>query len=211
VRAAPFLVVVCTAGLASEIRAQEIGVQAPAVELQAGVGYARLFDAGGISFAAAVDRHLSPASKKWQHALGGSLWYAHTGIASAPNDPEGRHVLGLGVRYQLGLLGAKSFRPFLAVPLQLLHSSIPDRTTLQSTSLLLQGVPDPGPSRPVEDHIGGEWGWGTGLELGFRIGVSKDLSAQTSVQALYQDIYESGSRHGAWNWHAGLSYGFKSR
>ncbi len=208
-RAAPFLIVICTSGLTSEIRAQEVGAQAAAVELQAGVGYARLFDAGGISFAAAVDRHLSPASRKWQHALGGSLWYAHTGIASAPDDPEGRHVLGLGVRYQLGLSRTKTFRPFLAVPLQLLHSNIPDRATLQSTSLLLQGVPDPGPSRPVEDHIGGEWGWGTGLEFGMRIGLSKDLSAHTSVQGLYQSIYEAGTRHSAWNWHAGISYGFK--
>jgi hypothetical protein len=201
-QAARFLLIVCAAGLTSEIRAQ-----VPAIELQAGLGYARVFGAGGISFAAALHRSLSRAPTTWQHALGGTLWYAHTGISSSPDDPEGRHLLGLGVRYQL-VLRAKSFRPFLAVPLQLLHSNIPDRTDLMSTSLLLHSVPDPGPSRPVEDFVGAEWGWGTGVELGFRVGVAKDLSAQTSVQALYQDIYESGSRHGAWNWHAGLSYRF---
>jgi hypothetical protein len=204
-RAALTLIFVGAAGLTSEIRAQ-----APRLELEAGLGYARVFDAGGISFAAALHRSLTPASTTWQHALGGSLWYAHTGISSAPDDPEGRHILGLGIRYQLSLR-AKSFRPFLAVPLQLLQSNIPDRTTLLSTSLLLHNVPDPGPSRPAEDLVGAEWGWGTGLELGLRIGVAKNLSAQTSVQALYQDIYESGSRHGAWNWHAGLSYGFNGR
>lgn len=63
---------------------------------------------------------------------------------------------GLGVRYQLSLSRAKTFRRFLAAPVQLPHSNIPDRATLQSTSLLLRGVTDPGPSRPVEDHIGGE-------------------------------------------------------
>lgn len=181
--------------------------QSPEIEFQAGLGYARAFDGGGISFAAAVERHLSSEASLLQHALGGSVWYAHTSIASAPNDPEGRHITGVGLRYQLELGGCcRSVRPFLAVPVQLLRSNIPDRTQLQGTSLLSSGIPNEGPPPPVEDLIGSEWGWGAGVELGMRVGLTGQLSAQTSVHGLYQDIYGSGSRHGAWSWHAGLAY-----
>jgi hypothetical protein len=187
----------------------EIQAQAAEFELQAGLGYARVFDAGGISFAAALDRSLSPATTRLQHRLGGTLWYAHTGIASDPDDPYGRHVYGMGLRYQIALARAPSFRPYLAIPLQVLHSKIPDRDmALASASLRRHGVPEPEPPAPIEDRIGGEWGWGTGLELGFRLAMGKRLSGHTSVQALYQDIYEAGSRHGAWNWHAGITYAF---
>ena len=202
-RAAHFLILVSTFGVHSQI-----GAQAPVYEIQAGLGYARMFDAGGISFSAALERFLSPGEAGLQHALGGSFWYAHTGIASSPDDPEGRHIVGLGARYRLTLGRAGSFRPFLAVPVELLHSEIPDRATLQAAALLAQGVPDPPPPTPVEDRIGGDWGWGTGLELGFRMAVGERLSGQTSVQALYQDIYGTETSNGAWNWHAGVSYGF---
>jgi hypothetical protein len=111
------------------------------------------------------------------------------------------------LRYQLAISRSRSFHPFLAVPLQLLHSSIPDRADLAATAMLVHRIPEAGAPRPLEDHVGGEWGWGTGLELGFRIGAGKRLSAQTSVQALYQNIYGGGSRNGAWNWHAGITYG----
>jgi hypothetical protein len=178
--------------------------QSPTLDLQAGLGYARVFDAGGISFSAALDRALSAPQSSFQQALGGSLWYAHTGIASVPNDPEGRNLYGVGVRYRVAFRPSQSFRPFLAVPLELLHSSIPDRDALVSAAL--GRVPEPPGERPVEDMIGSEWGWGTGLEAGFRVGTGERLSAQTSVQVLYQKIYDSGTRNGAWSWHAGLSY-----
>jgi hypothetical protein len=195
------LVFLCTALLTSEIRAQ-----APALELEAGLGYARMFDAGGISFAAAVDHSLSPRSTGLQHALGGSLWYAHTGIATGLIGSDGRHILGVGVRYQVGLLRGRSFRPFLAVPVQLLHSTIPEGLTADLTLLSTHSVPKPEPAPRVEDRAGGAWGWGTGLEVGLRIALGERLSGQTSVQALYQDIYGAGAQHGAWTWHAGISY-----
>jgi len=183
--------------------------QAPGVELQAGLGYARVFDGGGLSFAAAVERSLSSTASALHHALGGSFWYAHTSIASSPNDPEGRHILGLGLRYQMGLGSCcRSVRPFLAVPVQLLRSNIPDRAALLAADLLLTGIPNPSAPTPIEDRIGAEWGWGAGLELGFRFGLGRQLSAQTSVQGLYQDIYAASATNGAWSWHAGLTYTF---
>ena len=175
------------------------------VELQAGLGYARMFHAGGVSFAANVDRILTPPETRLQHALGGSFWYAHTGIASRSNDAERRDIVGLGVRYQLTLRSAESFTPFVGVPLQVLRSHIPDRADLAPGSLRLR-VPEPPPPTPVEDLVGSEWGWGTGLEVGFRVGIGRRLRGQTSVQLLYQDIYGAASSHGAWNWHAGFSY-----
>jgi hypothetical protein len=202
-KAAHWLILISTFGVHAQIRAQ-----APAYEVQAGLGYARMFDAGGISFSAGLERFLSPTDAGLQHALGGALWYAHTGIASSPDDPEGRHIVGLGARYRLALGRTGSFRPFLAVPVQVLHSKIPDRTMLLAAALTVKAVPEPPPPTPVEDRIGEEWGWGTGLELGFRVAAGERLSAQTSVQALYQDIYAGQTSNGAWNWHAGLSYGF---
>jgi hypothetical protein len=201
------LALTCTGLSATEIRAQ--GVR---YELQAGIGYARVFDAGGISFAAALDRSLSPATTPLRHSLGGSFWYSHTGIGSDPDDAFGRHLYGVGVRYQLTLAKTASLRPYLAVPVQVLHSRIPDRDmAAQSANLGRHGVPEPEPPAPIEDQIGGEWGWGTGLELGFRLGIDDRLSGHTSVQALYQDIYGSEAPNGAWSWHAGLSYGFNGR
>jgi hypothetical protein len=203
-RFSPGLIAVLTVSVSSPMRAQS-----SVYELQAGIGYARLFDAGGISLTAAVDRALSRADAGLRHTLGGLFWYTHTGIASVPNDPEGRHTLGLGARYQLSLAGARSLRPFLAVPLQLLHSDIPDRPqlTADAAALLVQAVPEAEPPLPIEDRVGGNWGWGTGLELGVRLQIGERLSGQTSVQGLYQNIYEGSSSHDAWTWHAGISYG----
>jgi hypothetical protein len=186
--------------------------QTQGIQLQAGLGYARVFDGGGISFAAAVERPLSARASRVQHALGGSLWYAHTNIASSMNDPEGRHIVGLGLRYQLGI-GAccRAASLFLALPVQLLRSSIPDRGGLLTTSLATHGIPEPPPERPVEDQAGAAWGWGAGLEMGLRVRLTKQFSAQTSVQGLYQDIYASSSQNSAWNWHAGFTYQLASR
>jgi len=181
--------------------AQDTGVQ-----FGVGLGYARMFHAGGVSFAAAVDRSVSPESGRLRHAVGGTFWYAHTDIASNPADPEGREILGVGVRYRLGF-GPSSAGLFVAVPVQLLHSSVPDRPMLQA-SIGRHGIPEPPPAPPEEDRIGSAWGWGAGLELGLRVALAPRLSAQTSVQGLYQDIYAESRDNGAWNWHAGLTFDF---
>jgi hypothetical protein len=182
-----------------------VWAQTSGLELQAGLGYARAFDGGGVSFAAAVEHPFSTPTSRVQHALGGSLWYSEMSIASAPGSSNERRLTGLGMRYELQVRAGRA-RPFLAVPLQVLRSSIPERATLQSATLSVAGIPDPGPPTPVEDRMGDDWGWGTGLELGLRVGLSPRLSAQTSVQGLYQRIYESGTRNGAWTIHGGISY-----
>jgi hypothetical protein len=198
-------IIVSLAALSSTAQAQS-----PGIDLQAGLGYARVFDGGGFSFAAAVDRPLSSAAGILQQALGVSFWYANTTIASDPSGPDGRSLVGLGARYQLGLRTCcRQLRPFLTVPVQLLRSSIPDRTGLAGADLLVSGIPELGAPRPLEDQVGSEWGWGAGLELGLRIGLGTQLSAQTSVQGLYQDIYRSSTRDGAWSWHAGLTYSLR--
>jgi hypothetical protein len=189
--------------LISPLRGQSTGL-----ELQAGLGYARAFDGGGLSFAAAVERPLSDTGSRVQHALGGSLWYSEMSVGSAPSSSLDRRMFGIGVRYQLELRNCCGrARPFFAVPLQLMQSSIPERADLAGAGSLLAGsVPDPGPPIPVEDHMGADWGWGTGLEAGFRVNLSQRVSAHSSAQGLYHRIYEAGTRHWAWSWHAGLSY-----
>jgi hypothetical protein len=134
----------------------------------------------------------------------------HTGLASMPDTPDvGRDLVGLGLRYSLGFLNSGSFRPFVAVPLQVLHSQVADhRITADLQSASLSGVPEASPLPPLGDQVRGEWGWGTGLEAGLRVVANNRVSAQSSLQVLYQDIYGSESRNGAWNWHVGLSYAF---
>src|SRR4051795_9449013 len=204
-RSALLMVSLVTFGLPSQILAQTL-----APEFQAGFGYARLFEANGYSFSAALDQPLSSGRSTVRQALGGGFWYAHTGVASVPDTPEvGRDLLGLGLRYSLGFLNKASFRPFVAVPLQVLHSQVSDhRITADLLSASLYGVPQLPAPPPVEDQVGGEWGWGTGMEAGLRLVASQRVSAQTSAQVLYQDIYGSDARNGAWSWHVGLSYAF---
>ncbi|MFL5461938.1 MAG: hypothetical protein ACJ8A6_11330 [Gemmatimonadales bacterium] len=204
-RSAALMVSLVTFGLPSQLLAQAF-----APEFQAGFGYARLFDANGYSFSAALDQPLSSGRSTVRQALGGGFWYAHTGVASVPDTPEvGRDLFGLGLRYSLGFLNNASFRPFVAVPLQVLHSQVSDnRPTADLLAGALSGVPQAPPPPPVEDQIGGEWGWGTGLEAGLRLIASERVGVQTSVQVLYQDIYGSDSRNGGWNWYAALSYAF---
>jgi len=204
-RSALLAVSLITLTLPSPIPAQTF-----APDFQAGFGYARLFDAGGYSFLAALDQPLSAAPSPVQQALGGGFWYAHTGLASVPDSPEvGRDLFGVGLRYSVGLLNSGTFRPFVAVPIQVLHSQVSDnRPTADLRIGALSAVPQPPPPPPVEDQVGGAWGWGTGLEAGLRLAASKRVSAQTSVQVLYQDIYGAESRNGAWNWHLGMSYAF---
>jgi hypothetical protein len=204
-RFALILIFLSPAAFISPLRAQSSGLQ-----LQAGLGYARAFDGGGISFAAAVERPLSDRTSRVQHALGGSLWYSVMSVGSAPSSSLDRHMLGIGVRYQLELRNCCGrARPFFAVPLQLMQSSIPERADLTGTGSLLAGrVPDPGLPIPAEDRMGADWGWGTGLEAGFRLNVSERVSAHSSAQGLYHRIYEAGTRHWGWSWHAGMSYAF---
>ena len=198
---AALLLVVLTFTFVSPATAQTSGL-----ELQAGLGYARAFDGGGLSFAAAVERPIAGQTSSLQHALGGSLWYSQLSIGSAPGSSNERRLMGLGMRYQMELRRCCGrVHPFLAVPVQVLRSDIPDRSTLQA-SMLAQGVPDHDPAAPVEDRTGAEWGWGAGLEIGFRLGLLPQLSAQTSVLGLYHRIYEGGNRNGAWTLHGGISY-----
>src|ERR671920_2309237 len=88
---AALLLVVLTFGVTfvSPATAQTSGL-----ELQAGLGYARAFDGGGLSFAAAVERPLSGQTSSLQHALGGSLWYSQLSIGSAPGSSNERRLMG---------------------------------------------------------------------------------------------------------------------
>jgi len=183
--------------------------QGPGVEVQAGLGYARVFHGGGISFAAAAERPMSSDSSPLRHALGLSFWYANTTVASAPDDPGGRELVGLGIRYELSLRArSRSVRPVLAVPLQVLRSSIPERTFPAAAGVSFRAGPEPPGSFPVEDQGGAAWGWGAGLEFGIHVALGDQLSARTSLQGMYQDIYAASTTNGAWTWHTGITYRF---
>jgi hypothetical protein len=186
--------------------------QGPGVEVQAGLGYARVFHGGGISFAAAAERPITSDSSALRHALGLSFWYANTTVASTPDAPGGRELVGLGFRYELSLRSRSRYvRPVLAVPIQVLRSSIPERTFPAAAGVSFRAGPELPGSFPVEDREGAAWGWGAGLEFGIHVALGDQLSAQTSVQGMYQDIYAASTMSGAWTWHAGVTYRFGAR
>src|SRR4051812_18276570 len=90
--------------------------QSPGLEFQAGLGYARAFNGGGVSFAGAIEHPLSAPRSALRHALGGSVWYSHMSLASGYS--AGRDLMGLGLRYQLELgRCCGPARPYVAVPL----------------------------------------------------------------------------------------------
>jgi hypothetical protein len=187
-----------------------LAAQSSELAVEAGLGYARVFDGGGVSLEAAVDRPMTAAVDPVQHALGLSFWYAQTDIASnaQSSDPSKRDLLGLGVRYRLGWQQCcGSLHPFLAVPVQVLHSSIQDTSSIVA-ELASHSVPTPPPEVPSQDQPGSAWGWGAGLELGLGLALADNLSGQTGLQGIYHDIYSGVSSHTAWTWHLGLSYGF---
>jgi hypothetical protein len=194
--------------LATLLATGPASAQSP-VQVQAGLGYARVFDGGGISLAAGVDRPVFSSSASLRHALGLGVWYAHTQLASAPEQSVRRNLVGIGARYELGLRNCcGSLRPFLPLPVLVLRSSVEDRATLQAMALSSHGVPQPPETIPIQDQPGAAWGWGAGLELGTQLALGEGLSAQTSIEGLYQDIYAGSTSHGGWNWQAGLAYTF---
>lgn len=178
------------------------------LELEAGLGYARVFDGGGFSLSAALDRPLGSTVAPLHHAVGVSLWYAHTKVASSSSESPRRDMLGLGIRYRLGwqrCCGA--LHPFAAVPLQVLRSSIEDVPGLLA-HVAAHDVPQPRAGIPTENFTGAAWGWGAGLELGLEVGLAKGLNGETRVQGLYHDIYDGATSNTAWTWHTGISYRF---
>lgn len=182
-----------------------------AQEVHADVGYAHIFRAGGFSFATGYLRALNAPAAAARHRVGGEFWYANTDVASRPAGNANRSVVGLGARYEVELAGCcGKVHPVAAVPVRLIHSSIPDQAMLlaETASLLLE--PRPPTELPREDRNGSAWGWGAGVELGVRVAVSPQWNLQTSGTAMYQDVYAGSTTSGAWTWHVGLGYRFGS-
>jgi hypothetical protein len=186
-------------------------VPVQAQELHADVGYAHIFRAGGFSFATGYLRGLSAPAAAAQHRVGGEFWYANTDVASRPAGNASRSVVGLGARYEVELTGCcGKVHPVAAVPVRLIHSSIPDVATLQTQAASLLLEPQRPTAPPSEDRNGSAWGWGAGVELGVRVVLSPQWNLQTSGTAMYQDVYAGSTTSDAWTWHVGLGYRFGS-
>jgi hypothetical protein len=182
-----------------------------AQEVHADIGYAHIFRAGGFSFATSYLRGLNAPAAAARHRVGGEFWYANTDVASRPAGNASRSVVGLGARYEIELAECcGKVHPVAAVPVRLIHSSIPDVATLQTQAASLLLLPRPGTELPSEDRNGSAWGWGAGVELGVRVVLSPQWNLQTSGTAMYQDVYAGSTTSGAWTWHVGLGYRFGS-
>jgi hypothetical protein len=183
---------------------------AAAQQVHANVGYAHIFRAGGFSFETGYLRSLSGLTSPVQQRVGADFWYANPDVASQGPGNSGRSLVGLGARYEIEVSRCCGrVHPLIAVPVQLLHSTVPDVFVAQPLPAALLLVPGSEPSTvPVEDESGSAWGWGAGVELGVRVSVGGQWNVQTSGTAMYQDIYARSTTNGAWTWHFGVSYGF---
>jgi hypothetical protein len=185
---------------------------AAAQQLHAGVGYAHIFRAGGFSFATGYLQELSGVTSPLQQRLGGDFWYANPDVASRASGNAARSVVGLGARYEIEVSRCCGrVHPLIALPVQVLHSSVPDQTDILASRAALLLVPGTESPLPAEDRSGSAWGWGAGVELGVRVSLGPQWNVQTSGTAMYQDIYAQSRTNGAWTWHLGLSYGFGGR
>jgi len=182
---------------------------AAAQQVHAGVGYARIFRAGGFSFATGYLQGLSGVTSPLQQRVGADFWYANPDVASRSPGNAARSLVGLGARYEIEVSRCCGrVHPLIALPVQVLHSSVPDRTDILASRAALLLVPGPESSLPAEDQTGSAWGWSAGVELGVRVSVGPRWNLQTSGTAMYQDIYAQSTTNGAWTWHLGVSYGF---
>ena len=183
---------------------------AVAQQVHAGVGYAHIFRAGGFSFATGYLQGLSGATSPLQQRVGADFWYANPDVASrGPAGNAARSLVGLGARYELEVSRCCGrVHPLIALPVQLLHSSVPEMIVAQASRAALLLVPGPASSLPAEDQSGSAWGWSAGVELGVRVSVGTQWNRQSSGTAMYQDIYARSTTNGAWTWHLGVSYGF---
>jgi hypothetical protein len=185
---------------------------AVAQQVHAGVGYAHIFRAGGFSFATGYLQGLSGVTSPLQQRVGADFWYANPDVASRSSGNAARSLVGLGARYEIEVSRCCGrLHPLIALPVQVLHRSVPDRTDILASRAALLLVPGPESSLPAEDQTGSAWGWSAGVELGLRVSVGTQWNLQTSGTAMYQDIYARSTTNGAWTWHLGVSYGFGGR
>lgn len=182
-------------------------------EMRASLGYAHIFGAGGFSFDAGYLQSLSSRASSVQQRVGGNFWYANTDVATLTPGNSARDLVGFGARYELELAHCCGrLHPVLAVPLQVLHSSVNASPSVLSESVASFAiVPPPEPVPAAQDRDGSAWGWGTGLELGLQVPLSEQWNVRTAGTALYQEIYDRSPTHGAWMLHVGLSYRFGGR
>jgi hypothetical protein len=178
-----------------------------AQEVQAGLGYAHIFGAGGFSFGLGYLQSLNTASAPVRQRVGASFWYANTDVASLSPGNAARDVVGVGARYEVEVARCCGpVHPVLAVPVQLLHSAVQEQVApAQALALLI--VPEPSPTAASED-LGSAWGWGAGLELGAEVPLGTQWNLRTTGTAMYQDIYRGSAKNGAWMWHLGITYRF---
>src|SRR5436309_14222629 len=102
-----------------------------AQEVQAGLGYAHIFGAGGFSFAVGYLQALNPVRAPVQQRLGASFWYANTDVASLSPGNSARDLVGLGARYEVEVARCCGpMHPLLAIPVQVLPSAVEGVATL---------------------------------------------------------------------------------
>jgi hypothetical protein len=182
---------------------------AAAQQVHAGVGYAHIFRAGGFSFATGYLQGLGGVTSPLQQRVGADFWYANPDVASRTSGNAARSLVGLGARYEVEVSRCCGrFHPLVALPVQVVHSSVPEPIVALASGAALLLVPGPESQLPAEDQSGSAWGWSAGVELGVRVSVGPQWNLQTSGTAMYQDIYAQSTTNGAWTWHLGVSYGF---
>ena len=173
-RLVPWFLVMGTAQLEAQESSVPVTVTASAV-------YARAFGGGGEGAAIQALRLLPVDLLGAEHSFGLSLWYARADIAGGAPFGEQRTLSGVGVQWQtrFSVLG-DHVQPYLAAPLQIIFSRIPDKVYLTDR---LQ------PATPASDRAHGEQSLSLGVGAGLGVNITSSVGFRIGVQRLYHRLF----------------------
>ena len=167
----------------TELEAQRTDIK---VAVTASAVYVRAFGGEGEGVAVEALRMLPVSLLGTQHSFGLSAWVTKADIASGHPFGARRTLGGVGVRWQIAIETLSGHvRPFVAVPVQLMFSSIPDGFFLASFG---------SPTVPVADRGHHRTALSTGVGAGLELNVTSGVGFRIGVERLYHRLFDGDRR-----------------
>ena len=172
---------VCPA--AAQLEAQRTDVK---VAVTGSAVYVRAFGGEGEGVAVEALRMLPFSLLGAQHSFGLSAWYTKADIASGHPFGAQRTLGGVGVRWQIAIDTSGHVRPFVAVPVQLMFSSIPGMGAFPTSF--------GSPTVPVADRGHQRTALSTGVGAGLKLNVTSGVGFRIGVERLYHRLFDGDRR-----------------
>ncbi len=168
----------------TELEAQRTDVK---VAVTASAVYVRAFGGEGEGVAVEALRMLPFSLLGTQHSFGLSAWYTKADIASGHPFGAQRTLGGVGVRWQAAIETLSGHvRPFLAVPVQLMFSSIPGMGAFPTSF--------ESPTVPVADRGHQRTALSTGVGAGLKLNVTSGVGFRIGVERFYHRLFDGDRR-----------------